>query len=178
MKNRTSYFILLLFICGSCNYLDITPDNIATLDNAFIDKYNAEKYLFTCYSYLPKMANSDNNPGIVGSDEIAVDPYYGPGGAGEHYAPCPRALPSPLRFPTRFPWGIGSYVGIISFVAQSPQGHPSTAGLQPRSCHVEFAPAARVHCGTWRQVRQGDKPGNPLLHQTFSSLPDLATGDR
>ena len=36
--------------CGS--WLDIVPDNVATLDNAFALRTTAERYLFTCYSYL------------------------------------------------------------------------------------------------------------------------------
>ena len=34
---------------SSCNYLDVVPDNIATLDNAFADRYTTEQYLATCY---------------------------------------------------------------------------------------------------------------------------------
>lgn len=51
------YYILILsaFIIVSCdNYLDIIPDNIATMDHAFRDKTRAEQYLFQCYSYMPR----------------------------------------------------------------------------------------------------------------------------
>jgi hypothetical protein len=34
-------------------WLDIVPDNVATLDHAFRDKTRAEQYLYSCYSYLP-----------------------------------------------------------------------------------------------------------------------------
>lgn len=50
------YIMLLCIVSifGSCKkYLDIIPDNIATLDYAFRSRFQAEKYLFTCYSYLP-----------------------------------------------------------------------------------------------------------------------------
>jgi len=44
---------LLAILITSCNYLDIVPDNIATLEMAFNTRANAEKYLATCYtSYL------------------------------------------------------------------------------------------------------------------------------
>ncbi|MCG8306911.1 MAG: RagB/SusD family nutrient uptake outer membrane protein [Cytophagales bacterium] len=52
------------------DYLDVVPDNVATIDNAFTDRTNAEKFLFTCYRYLPGFADPRYNPGFVGSDEI------------------------------------------------------------------------------------------------------------
>jgi len=52
---KTPYILsllLLLTVIQACkkSYLDIVPDNIATLDNAFANRNEAEKYLFTCYS--------------------------------------------------------------------------------------------------------------------------------
>lgn len=75
MKRYIS-FIFLLLMLASCNYLDIVPDNVATIDNAFTDKFNAEKYLFTCYSYLPKLGSINENPALLGSDEVSKAPYH------------------------------------------------------------------------------------------------------
>lgn len=50
-------------------YLDIVPDNVATLDNAFANKNEAEKYLFTLYAYLPQEGHPDKNPAFSGGDE-------------------------------------------------------------------------------------------------------------
>src|SRR5690606_15860686 len=48
------YMLLLVGLLGSCkDYLDVVPDNLPTIDNAFANRNEAEKYLFTCYSYLP-----------------------------------------------------------------------------------------------------------------------------
>jgi hypothetical protein len=66
----------ILVVLGACNYLDIVPDNVATIDNAFVDKYNAEKFLFTCYSYIPKMGNVSRNPALLGSDEVSMALYH------------------------------------------------------------------------------------------------------
>ena len=72
--------IFYLFFAGtltSCNYLDVTPDNIPTLDYAFRTPLTAEKYLFTCYSWLPSFADPySGNPGIAGADEIWFNSYY------------------------------------------------------------------------------------------------------
>lgn len=55
--------ISLITITGSCKkYLDIVPDGIATIDNAFTTRISAEKYLFTCYSYMPQQGDVASNP--------------------------------------------------------------------------------------------------------------------
>jgi len=71
------YLILALFsiaLLSSCKkYLDIVPDNVATIDYAFRNRDEAEKYLFTCYSYLPDLGNPHTNIGIMGGDEFVVN---------------------------------------------------------------------------------------------------------
>lgn len=65
------FFALTLAISfGSCNnYLDIVPDNVATVDFSFRNRIAAEKYLFTCYSYRPQVGSVDNDPAMNGCDE-------------------------------------------------------------------------------------------------------------
>ncbi|MGV8090384.1 MAG: RagB/SusD family nutrient uptake outer membrane protein [Mangrovibacterium sp.] len=58
------------FVTGCGDYLDIVPDNVATMDNAFSNRIAAEKFLFTCYSYLPNPVNVWNYPAQIGGDEI------------------------------------------------------------------------------------------------------------
>ncbi len=90
-RNTVMAGLLLVLFTGavsSCkkSYLDVVPDNVATLDNAFANRNEAEKYLFTCYSYLPKEGDPDQNPGFSGGDEawtywpmiedfFFIDPY-------------------------------------------------------------------------------------------------------
>ena len=67
-------YIVLILTAGlytSCSedYLDVIPDNMATIDNAFSNRYNAQKFLFTLYSALPA-PGSVNNPALNGADEI------------------------------------------------------------------------------------------------------------
>ena len=72
--------ILLLMLFSSCNdYLDVVPDNIATVDYAFYDRVGAEKFLFTCYSYLPNLGSPSGDPAIMGGDELLIhgkENYY------------------------------------------------------------------------------------------------------
>lgn len=69
--------MLVVVICSSVSckkdYLDVVPDNVATIDNAFTSKTEAEKYLFTCYSYLPFDDDPTYNPGITASDETWIE---------------------------------------------------------------------------------------------------------
>ncbi len=60
---------MLAMAASSCNYLDVVPDNVATIDNAFSDRYTAEKYLYTCYSYLPDFGHAWRNVTFLGGDE-------------------------------------------------------------------------------------------------------------
>lgn len=68
--------VLIFFTTfSSCKkYLDIIPDNIPTIDNSFTMRAEAEKYLYTCYSYMPKDGNLEQDPSLLGGDEIwAID---------------------------------------------------------------------------------------------------------
>lgn len=74
MKKRISIWVLLLFCMGgmtSCSdYLDIVPDNIATIDKSFETRNSTEGYLFTCFSYLPNPLDPGSNPALFGGDEM------------------------------------------------------------------------------------------------------------
>jgi hypothetical protein len=61
--------ICSLLIFGACNYLDVVPDNVATIDNAFRNRTEAEKYLFSCYHYRPSIGDLNNDPAMAGADE-------------------------------------------------------------------------------------------------------------
>ena len=44
----------LLLAMPSCSYLDVVPDERPTEEDAFQDRYAAERYLYSCYSFMPK----------------------------------------------------------------------------------------------------------------------------
>src|SRR3546814_12274076 len=62
--------VLLLLMVSCDSYLDVVPDNVATVDHAFNMRNTAEKYLFTSYRYLPSHASLSENPDITGGDEF------------------------------------------------------------------------------------------------------------
>ena len=55
---------------GCTDYLDVVPDNIATIDMAFNNRANAEKYLATCYSYIPLYGAQRDNPGLTAGGDV------------------------------------------------------------------------------------------------------------
>ena len=82
-KHRTSKKLFLMLIAlpmmlaiQSCEetFLDVVPDNVATIDQAFKLRTEAEKYLFTCYSYMPRNGQVEYNIGMLAGDEIWI-PY-------------------------------------------------------------------------------------------------------
>ncbi|MDU1890347.1 MAG: RagB/SusD family nutrient uptake outer membrane protein [Dysgonomonas sp.] len=72
MKKIANIFIvILLSLHYSCSdYLDVIPDNIATLDIVFNNKTTAERYLFNCYSFVPEYGSLWNNPGMSSGHEV------------------------------------------------------------------------------------------------------------
>jgi hypothetical protein len=67
----------------ACSYLDFVPEGDATIETAFSNRVNTEKYLFTCYSYLPSIENSVfNHPAMIGGDELWWDHDYWPDPTG------------------------------------------------------------------------------------------------
>jgi hypothetical protein len=61
--------IAVTSLFGCHKYLDVVPDNVVTIDNAFTLKREAEKYLFTCYSFLPTENHPTYSLGFVTGDE-------------------------------------------------------------------------------------------------------------
>ena len=66
-----AFVLAILSLVSSCKkFLDVVPDNIATIDNAFTMRNQAEKFLFTCFSFMPKDGNIDGDPAMLAGDEI------------------------------------------------------------------------------------------------------------
>jgi starch-binding outer membrane protein, SusD/RagB family len=55
---------------GCKKYLDVTPDNIATLNSSFSNANETQAYLFGCYSNLQGLADVRANAGFTASGEI------------------------------------------------------------------------------------------------------------
>jgi hypothetical protein len=72
--------LIAVFSLSSCSdYLDVVPDNVATIEYAFRSRNEAEKYLFSCYSYRPEIGSVNNDPAMA-SDETFK--RYGTNGNG------------------------------------------------------------------------------------------------
>lgn len=78
MKRMKKYWmikismLLIIVFCGCNEYLDVVPEGVATIDMAFNQRDEALKYLYTCYSYMPKHGNLAQDPAILGGDELVT----------------------------------------------------------------------------------------------------------
>ena len=69
MKKILIVFILIFTSCEK-DYLDVVPDNIATIDLAFNTRSTAENFLSTCYTYIPEHAHVEQNFSLLAGDEV------------------------------------------------------------------------------------------------------------
>lgn len=90
MKKNYIIVLVLSMLLGftSCNYLDVVPDERPTEEDAFKDKYAAERYLYSCYSFIPLerrtlflrrhgeilFSNTENNSDILFGNITAASP--------------------------------------------------------------------------------------------------------
>ncbi|MDR2036912.1 MAG: RagB/SusD family nutrient uptake outer membrane protein [Bacteroidales bacterium] len=75
MKKNSKYirkiilFVALFSVATACDYLDVVPDNIPTVEENFNMRVSAERYLFTCFRHLPAHGEISNDPAISAGDE-------------------------------------------------------------------------------------------------------------
>lgn len=71
------FFVLVLLVgLSGCNYLDIVPDNKPTIDDAFKNELEANKFLYTLYSYIPLHSNFRKSVDWAPTDEFTTSPNW------------------------------------------------------------------------------------------------------
>ena len=72
MRFKNNYILIIFFIFWACekDFLNVVPDNIATIDLAFNNRATAERFLSTCYTYIPEHAHVEQNFSLLAGDEI------------------------------------------------------------------------------------------------------------
>lgn len=55
---------------ASCSYLDVVPDEMPTEKDAFADQPAAERYLYSCYGYLPNPRAGATSLDFMTGDEV------------------------------------------------------------------------------------------------------------
>ena len=69
-KKYLSILALSMALTTSCNFLDVMPDKLGTIEYAFRDQVSAEKYLATCYSYIPSQF-ATNDVYMYGNETVS-----------------------------------------------------------------------------------------------------------
>ena len=75
MKTIANIFLIVLLpvaiLSSSCKkYLNVVPDDVATLNSAFSNANETQAYLFGCYATLQNMADIRGNAGFTTSGEV------------------------------------------------------------------------------------------------------------
>lgn len=81
MKNSIIKILFVFFIAIStigCNdYLDVVPNNVPRIEHAFSNRETSERFLFSCYSFLPHVTHPYNYPAYFNShDEFDVSQHF------------------------------------------------------------------------------------------------------
>ncbi len=72
MKSTYRIFmaVAVTFAFVSCNFLDIVPDENATKEDTYSDRDKTERYLYSCYGYLPQSNIAQNSLDLLTGDEV------------------------------------------------------------------------------------------------------------
>lgn len=72
MKSIYRIFVAVAaaFTMASCNFLDIVPDENATNEDTYSDKSKTERFLYSCYGYLPQSNISQSSLDLFTGDEV------------------------------------------------------------------------------------------------------------
>lgn len=68
----TLYILAIIFALSSCDFLDIVPDERPTEKDAFEDTGAAERFMYSCYAYLPKSRNGSQSLDFMTGDEVVT----------------------------------------------------------------------------------------------------------
>lgn len=69
---RFSVLAIFVFCFISCNYLDVVPDEKPTEKDAFEDTNAAERFMYSCYSYLPAPRSGTSSLDLMTGDEVVT----------------------------------------------------------------------------------------------------------
>lgn len=67
--------LITVFILGSfysCDFLDVVPDETPTEEDAFKDVPALERYMYSCYSFIPNPRSGDKSLDLLTSDEVVT----------------------------------------------------------------------------------------------------------
>lgn len=66
------YILTITLVFASCDYLDIVPDERPTEKDAFEDINAAERFMYSCYAYLPTSRHGSASLDLMTGDEVVT----------------------------------------------------------------------------------------------------------
>lgn len=67
-----AYLFIASFTLASCDFLDIVPDERPVEEDAFEDVNAAERYMYSCYAYLPNPRQGASSLDLMTGDEVVT----------------------------------------------------------------------------------------------------------
>lgn len=69
--------LLITLSISSCNFLDVVPDDTATLKDAFKNELTTEAFVYACYGYLPNSQDFRNSMSWFTSNDMVGAYHWG-----------------------------------------------------------------------------------------------------
>ena len=70
--NYIFYLLAVTFTLSSCDFLDIVPDERPTEKDAFEDIEAAERFMYSCYAFLPESRHGSSSLDLLTGDEVVT----------------------------------------------------------------------------------------------------------
>lgn len=104
LSNLVVLVAIILLLCSCDKFINIVPDDVATIKKAFVMRSQAKQYLYTLYSYMPHYAAvypggislNHFDPAYSGSQEMWFPPGRGYGMPGSQLQRGKQNVTDPL----------------------------------------------------------------------------------
>ena len=81
MKNKIISILFMTAVMSSCSFLDVVPENTATLQDSFASEMQAERFLYSIYNFIPNNTTHRWTPDLCAGGDLIT----GPGGVSRWF---------------------------------------------------------------------------------------------
>ena len=74
MKNRIITYLVSALAMASCSFLDVVPENTATLEDSFKSNQQALQFLYRVYNYMPNISSFRWAPDMCAGGDLITGP--------------------------------------------------------------------------------------------------------
>lgn len=70
MKNKIISILFMTAVMSSCSFLDVVPENTATLQDSFASEMQAERFLYSIYNFIPNNTTHRWTPDLCAGGDL------------------------------------------------------------------------------------------------------------